>query len=91
MNGPDLEGWGVVLTADGVTTYAHMGIGFFDEAVAAFNELTPDHAEDYAEDARHDLPGIDRTDSALSVALGLPSNWVGGTTVWGWVIAREIR
>jgi hypothetical protein len=83
--------WGVFLTADGAVTLAHMGIGSFSDAVAAFNELTPDHAGEYAEDVRNDIPSDDRTDSALSVTLGLPDHWVGGTTEWGWIITRATQ
>ena len=78
--------WGVFLTADGAVTLAHMGLGSFKDAVATFNDLTPEYAEAYAEDVRSDIGGGD--DSALSVTLGLPDHWVGGTTEWGWIITR---
>ena len=85
-----VNSWGVFLTADGIVTLAHMGIGSFSDAVATFAELTAEHAGEYAEDVRNDTPSNDRTDSALSVALGLPSNWVGGTTEWAWIIAQGV-
>lgn len=81
--------WGVFLTADGAVTLAHMGIGSFADAVATFADLSPEWAAEFAEDVRSDMGGGD--DSALSVTLGLPYHWVGGTTQWGWVIVRATQ
>lgn len=83
----DPAGWGVFLTADGVVTCVHMGIGTFSEARQELERLTPEWAEAHAEDIRHDEGG---TFPALAVALGLPRDAVGFGTAWGWVVAREI-
>ena len=86
VNHADPAGWGVFLTAGGVVTCAHMGIGTLSEARTELERLTPEWAEALAEEIRSNEGG---TFSALALALGLPIGAVWFGTSWGWVIARE--
>jgi hypothetical protein len=86
VNHADPSGWGVFLTADGVTTCVHLGIGTLSEARQELERMEPYWAEAHAEEIRSDEGG---TFSALALALGLPIGSVWFGTSWGWIIAQE--
>jgi hypothetical protein len=91
----DPHGWGVFVTADGVTTLVHMGIGTLSEARQELARMEPYWAEAHAEEVRREEAtrwGNESADpwDAMANAIGLPAGSICWGTSWGWVIAREI-